>query len=291
MSNGARNIIEQQATEHPLEFSNEFATLEDYCLYLMHQRAYEEAAELVRGRKVLDFGCNNGYGTDFLKKYAESIVGVDVSSAALADAARRYPGLDVRLFDGVTLPFDSGSFDVVVSLQVIEHVPDTQRYLGEISRVLKPGGTAIFSTPNAAIRLDPGMTPWNRFHVREYRAHELHDDIARIFPQVKVRGLFAQAELYRVEYQRCQRALAMQRNPKPAPRQNPVRSVLVRILRAVLPAVIAQRLQQTVNGAPRPAEKITLDPTVKAKFSTRDLFYRDTDIDAAIDLMAVCQKN
>src|SRR5579872_7120077 len=192
-------IIDMQANEHPLEYGDEFMSLEAYCLHLMHRRAYEEAAQIARGLTVLDLGCNNGFGTHHLSSVAASVVGLDVSEAAIADARRRFADCDFRVFAGVNLPFPEAAFDVVVSLQVIEHIADTAVYLGEIKRVLKPSGTAVFTTPNAAIRLDPGMRPWNRFHVREYRAEELRQSLAQVFDSVTVRGLFANEVLYQVE--------------------------------------------------------------------------------------------
>jgi SAM-dependent methyltransferase len=287
MTSSAQAVIDLQATAHPLEFFNEFATVEDFCLSLMHRRAYEEVASRSHGKRVLDLGCNNGWGTDFLSSVAASVTGIDVSAAAVADARRRFPNGDFHLFDGLSLPFETGAFDLVASLQVIEHVPDTGPYLREIMRVLTPGGTAIFTTPNAAIRLDPGMKPWNRFHVREYLAAELHDDLAREFSRVTVRGLSAVDELYQVEYRRCQKALQAARRP-PAPRK----PSLAGLVKSVLPEPLVDRLRRLRSATPSlpAAAPSSIDPEFLARYSTADLFYRDDDLGAAIDLIAICAK-
>src|SRR5438046_2777514 len=122
----------------------------------MHLRAYEAAAQRAKALRVLDLGCNNGYGTNIIGAVAASVIGCDVSEAALADAYRRFPKIEFRRIDGISLPFPHDQFDMVTSFQVIEHIADTESYLAEIWRVLRPGGIALLTTPNAAIRLDPG---------------------------------------------------------------------------------------------------------------------------------------
>ena len=292
MSSAARDVIEMQAAEHPLEYVDRFRSLEAYCTYLMHRRAYEEAARLARSRTVLDLGSNNGYGTHFLSGVAESVIGIDVSESAVADARRRFPTCDFRLYDGMTLPFADARFDLVVSLQVIEHVVDTRNYLSEISRVLKPEGTAIFTTPNAAIRLDPGMRPWNRFHVREYRADELRETLTGLFDRVSVRGLFADEALQQVEYRRCQKALESARRALAAPSGRDVgwKPRLVGLAKSALPApAIAAlgALRHRWLGGARHAE---IGPEELARYSTANFFYRDADLDRALDLMAIGRK-
>lgn len=288
MTTPSRETLDRQAHEHPLEFIDRFESIEDYCLHLMHRRSYEEAAALSRQKDVLDFGCNNGFGTNVLSQSAKSVIGVDVSPSALADARIRFPGQDFRLVDGVSLPFDSAAFDVVVSFQVIEHIADLGPYLAEIVRVLKPGGQAVFTTPNAEIRLDPGMKPWNRFHVHEYSADELRTSLSSAFADVVVRGLFAKEELYQVEYQRCQRALNLARNPKPPVAQSRVRRGIVRSLKAILPTSMIDLLRRMINGRSADIESATLPASILQRFSTADVFYHESDIGRALDLMAIC---
>ncbi len=210
--------------EHPLVFADEFPTLAHFGIFLMHKRDYEEAARLVRGGCVLDLGCNNGYGSRILADACRRVVAVDVSEAAIADATRRFGerGIDFRTVDGTTLPFRDAAFDSVVSFQVIEHVEELEPYLSEIARVLKPGGQAIFTTPNKAVRLDPGMSPWNKHHVQEFTEGELRGLLSRYFATVRVRGQFATPELYRIERNRCATSRALARNTRAADRAWPL---------------------------------------------------------------------
>ena len=81
----ARDHIDLHASQHPMEFFDKFETLEAYGLHLMHCAAYEERPDLHRTGRVLDLGCNNGYGSYKLSRYGHEVVGVDV----LAGRSRR----------------------------------------------------------------------------------------------------------------------------------------------------------------------------------------------------------
>ena len=205
---GDAEAIRLQAEEHPLIEDVPPATAAEHCLRLMHLRAYDEAVAHAAGRDVLDVGCNTGYGTLRFAPVAERVVGIDVSPRAIDAARQRATGgrPEFVLGGGFDLPFPDASFDLVTSFQVLEHVPDPVAFLRELARVARPGGTVILATPNAATRLDPGMTPWNRFHVHEYLADELGDLLGTVFPRVRVRGMFGTPTLYETEIQRVDAA-------------------------------------------------------------------------------------
>jgi 2-polyprenyl-3-methyl-5-hydroxy-6-metoxy-1,4-benzoquinol methylase len=111
-------------------------------------RLRELLAERPRGR-ILDVGCYDGqFSARVVEPVAnESIVGIDVSHAALRAAAGRRLR-PVRAQVEATLPFMTGSFATVVAAEVIEHVFDTQRVIDEFARVLEPGGWLAVTTPN-----------------------------------------------------------------------------------------------------------------------------------------------
>jgi SAM-dependent methyltransferase len=99
------------------------------------------------GRHVLDLGCRYGALT---QAYApgNDVVGVDVDKDALAEAAKL--GIETRWADvEEPLPFENASFDVVVAGELLEHVRDPDRLVGEADRLLRPGGTFVASVPNA----------------------------------------------------------------------------------------------------------------------------------------------
>ncbi|TVQ87348.1 MAG: class I SAM-dependent methyltransferase [Deltaproteobacteria bacterium] len=95
--------------------------------------------------RVLEFGAGAGErNVHHLKGRCAEIVGVDVDSRV-----RTNPLLDHGVVsDGVRLPFDDASFDVIFSIYVLEHIADPGAYAREVARVLKPGGVVLGLTPN-----------------------------------------------------------------------------------------------------------------------------------------------
>ena len=147
-----------------------------------HQVRYRLAVGLVAGRRVLDAGCGVGWGSELLRRAgAASVVGVDISDAALADARSRAPECEFVPGDLQKLPFPDAEFDVVVCMEALEHTEDTGGTLDELARVLRPGGVLLVSSPN------PGVyEAGNPFHVHELTADELHHELAVRFPHTRL---------------------------------------------------------------------------------------------------------
>jgi SAM-dependent methyltransferase len=125
---------------------------------------------LGRVERALDLGCGDGRLTAELD--AAELTAADVSPVALARAARRLPDARiVELEPDAELPFDDGSFDLVLCAETIEHVRDVQLLLSEIRRVLRPGGTLALSTP-AKLPLGPLPDPLSP-HLRFLSRHSL----------------------------------------------------------------------------------------------------------------------
>jgi SAM-dependent methyltransferase len=100
---------------------------------------------------LLDVGCDDGANTRrwAAAAGARDLHGVEVVAERAALAEGR--GIEVARVDIMGgLPYDDGRFDLVVSNQVIEHVSDTDIFVAEIHRVLRPGGLAVISTENLA---------------------------------------------------------------------------------------------------------------------------------------------
>jgi len=88
-----------------------------------------------------------------LRAAGASVVGVDVSEATVAAARMRYPDLEVEIADVRRLPFADASFDVVVSNSTLDHfesITDLRRAIGELHRVLGPGGNLLITLDNGA---------------------------------------------------------------------------------------------------------------------------------------------
>ncbi|PWR03610.1 3-demethylubiquinone-9 3-O-methyltransferase [Meridianimarinicoccus roseus] len=104
------------------------------------------------GRKVLDLGCAGGFMAEALAQRGAEVTGIDPSTGAIG-AARAHAaqaGLAVKydVGQGEALPYDDGTFDRVVCVDVLEHVGDLGAVLDEVRRVLRPGGLFLFDTIN-----------------------------------------------------------------------------------------------------------------------------------------------
>lgn len=102
------------------------------------------------GQRVLDVGCGEGrFATELLRAAGAEVVGLDISEQALRRARHLNPELDLRLLPGAgPWPVEDSSIDLVWAGEVIEHVADTTRWLSEVRRVLRSGGTLLLSTPD-----------------------------------------------------------------------------------------------------------------------------------------------
>lgn len=138
-----------------------------------HEAVYRRLLERCRDRDVLEAGAGEGYGADLIADVARNVIGLDYDESAVTHIRQRYPRVDIRHGNLAELPLPDASVDVVVNFQVIEHLWDQGQFVGECTRVLRPGGVLLMSTPNR-ITFSPGLdTPVNPFHTRELNAAEL----------------------------------------------------------------------------------------------------------------------
>ena len=112
---------------------------------------YDLASEWISdGDRILDVACGDGYGTDIIALRDVTITGADLVEEVIEAARQLRPKRDNMTFevqDVLDLTYDDLTFDVILSMETIEHIPDENRYLKELRRVLKPGGRLIISTP------------------------------------------------------------------------------------------------------------------------------------------------
>jgi SAM-dependent methyltransferase len=157
-----------------------------------HLVAYEFLLGSAEGKRVLDLGSGEGYGTDLLATRAACAVGVDLAPEAIYHARRTYIRSNLRFIysDIYDLDLEDDSFDLVCSLQVIEHLHEPERFMREARRVLSPGGICAISTPNRLI-ISPGRDePVNPFHIIEYDSRQFADFMRAFYPLVDVLGVF-----------------------------------------------------------------------------------------------------
>lgn len=101
---------------------------------------------------VLDVGCGGGLLAEEIASMGLDVTGIDPSEQAIevarAHALENGLAIDYRVGSAERLPFENGSFRIVTCCDVLEHIPDWELVLGEIARVLRPGGIVFYDTIN-----------------------------------------------------------------------------------------------------------------------------------------------
>jgi O-antigen biosynthesis protein len=155
-----------------------------------HLHRYLWAAELVQGRRVLDLASGEGFGAAILAHSAESVTGIEIDQRTVDHSSLNYGSerISFTLGDAQDLSaFPDDSFGAVVAFEMIEHVPDQQRVLSEVARVLAPDGLLMISTPDRRAYSD-GETRANPFHVKELELGEFRTLLAEYFEHTAIWG-------------------------------------------------------------------------------------------------------
>ena len=138
-------------SQNPIEYYNErwkqfeYANLfsQERCIFVL--RALLETG--LEWPKMCDLGCGAGWLTGVLSAFGPAI-GVELSPEAVELARQRYPGAEFVCADATEWQPEPGSFDVVVSQEVIEHITDKPKYLSVVRKALKREGYLMMTTPN-----------------------------------------------------------------------------------------------------------------------------------------------
>lgn len=135
-----------------------------------HLGRVNRLAAFRRGDRVLEVGCGQGHLTKALAAQGVDIVGVDANPQAA-----EVSGSDlVQCMPAESLLFDDASFDVVVSVHAIEHIPDLTQAMSEIARVLRPGGRAVFVYPAEPIQGLYAIPTSVILHGTPFKARQVH---------------------------------------------------------------------------------------------------------------------
>ena len=229
-----------------------------------HVAAYSLCTPLLGEGRVLDLGCGVGHSYELLAPRPS--VGLDADAGALAGQRRETVVGDMR-----ALPFADASFAAVLSVHSIEHVPDAERALSEAARVLEPGGTAVFVTPNRLTfaRPDEIIDP---YHYVEYDAGQLRTLCSGAFDRVGVGGIFGSErylELLREQAGKLDALLA----------KDPLR------MRRLVP----RRLRQRLYDRRLTSERMRHDPRAEA-IGVDDFRFGWEGLEACLDVVAVCSE-
>lgn len=160
----------------------------------LNERAHGGHAKLLRlvGRdsRVLDVGCSSGYLARPLVERGCTVVGIERDEAAAAAARDVCSEVLVGDAETMELPFEPGSFDVVLCGDLVEHLREPEAFLARVRPLLRPGGRLALTTPNVAnwaMRLGLLFGRWrytdrgilDRTHLHLYTRRTLEEALAR----------------------------------------------------------------------------------------------------------------
>ena len=160
----------------------------DPILALEHYHRYYFASRFAPGKRILDMACGEGYGSAFLSRHAETVVGIDSDGATIEHARNKYASIP-------NLHFEAGrceenaladhSFDMVVAFELLEHLDasDQARFLENVRRLLKPDGLFLVSSPDRDEYAAAHPSP-NEFHKHEMTFPELRDFLGSHFKHI-----------------------------------------------------------------------------------------------------------
>ncbi len=138
----------------------------------------------VAGRRVLDLGCGVGFFGGEAARRGARVCGLDFSAMALEICHARLPALGLVRADATKVPFVSGSFDVVLVNDIIEHLAEEpgRAMMQEVQRLLRPGGRLVLDTDNEAFLFHrKGFRRLNDWLERDTEQRTTLRDIKRTF--------------------------------------------------------------------------------------------------------------
>lgn len=263
-----------------------------FLLHMSHLKAYDYAKSFCGGKKVLEIGCNIGYGTIELSNAAEEIVGVDFDSCALQIAKKSYASSNIRYEEvkATNLPYERCSFDVVLSFQVIEHIKpaEVSIFLSEINRVLKNDGIALLTTPNRKLRLYPFQKPLNSEHYTEYSSKGFYKRSKSFFKNVHLLGLRAEEWIEEIEKNRIHNSLYR------AYIWGPMKI----LFEVALPNRMVHRLKEIPIKSKLKPHKAKTDcltqgdfKVLSSKFSMDSFWFEESNLDKSLYFLSICEKD
>lgn len=162
------------------------------------RRLLDEVLKLdYRGASALDVGCGGGILAEEVARFGLKVTGIDPSEQSLTTAKEHAQSvglqIDYQPGTGESIPFADNSYPVVYCCDVLEHVRDLPKVIGEIYRVTKPGGVFFFDTLNRTfVSRVVAIKIWQEWKSTAFMPPRLHEWRMFIKPE-ELKGLLAQA--------------------------------------------------------------------------------------------------
>jgi ubiquinone/menaquinone biosynthesis C-methylase UbiE len=186
-----RSYCDDKPDEDYLERGRMYLGYDEDVLEWRSLLRYEFSRRYVKeGDICLDAACGTGYGSNLLAQTATKVIGLEISDHALKYAREHFSNekIEFRQAD-LTKTFDlpDDYFDVIVSVETLEHISDHNSMMAEFQRVSKPGGTIVLTTVEHHVYSELGGIK-NVHHIGELTKKELLDLISKYFKLEELYG-------------------------------------------------------------------------------------------------------
>lgn len=143
----------------------------------------EKSGLLNKNEKNLEIGCGAGSLTNYFFKKGYNIIGIDPSKDLIMKGKELYgDNFPINIGYGENLKYRDNSFDMVLSFDVFEHIPNSDEHLGEVRRALKPEGYYLLSTPNKWTNI-----PFEIFKTKSFTKYKAYHCSLHNYWQIKKR--------------------------------------------------------------------------------------------------------
>jgi len=132
----------------------------------------EEVNLLKPSDRVLEIGCGIGSLVFELSKQGCNITGIDISHKAISHGLQKYGDIKLQVQAAESLPYENESYDFVLSFDLFEHIPQADKHVSEVSRVLRTGGYYLFQTPNKYSNII-----WETLQTKSLRWRQYHPSL------------------------------------------------------------------------------------------------------------------
>ena len=163
---------------------DDFQQRDDFGNFEANLRFLDATQALQPRPTLLEIGCGKGRLIKHLLDAGHDVRECEVNLLMLDESRRLYGPLPIDPVDGTALPYPTATFDIVLSFDVFEHIPDSDAHLMEVRRVLRSGGRYLLQTPNKwtnsvfeTIRWR-SLTAWRQDHCSLHSARELRSRLS-----------------------------------------------------------------------------------------------------------------
>lgn len=174
--------------------------------FYQHQKVYDFSKKYIKDKDVIEIGCGTGFGAYNLSQFAREYMALDKDTYSIVENRRIFKRKNLKFVARDLYNFSpKKKYDVVISLQVIEHFEDVHEYLRKLISLLKDKGILVISTPNGRIQ----SYNENPYHYKEYTDRELSSLLSPFFHSIKLYGLHGNKVVRFYESQRKKKVLSV----------------------------------------------------------------------------------